>query len=802
MLLSLAMILLGCSLMTQNAYAQSKALDLSAAGNMVKVPNYAIDLTPGNAITIQLDVKFNTASSHADIITMNTSDISDPFSLFYTNSHKIYLVRGDGVSNTNNIANVKAFTPTIGQWYNFSAVIKKDTALLYIDGVLDTTLYTTNPNYNYSTIKDLYIGSRSDGWADANAVFDNVRIWTVEKSQVEIDSLRKVCVDGSDANLSLLYNFDEGSGTIAHDLALSDGAQDGTIIGSVAWAKGTLGSSRSSIFPTLCTSGNYISPSGNIYTMSGTYMDTIANQYQCDSIITIQLAALPEIKDKHFVQKSYTFCDSGNVNPQLLVSDYTVNYTFQDKNYNNIEGPLAGNGDTLNFSSFGTNQNSSYHVKAEKTYIDSAYNSLGTNYAKTGNTALFTENITFEAWIKNATINSAWNGIVSTSSATSGFIQLGLNGSGKLRAEINGSNGYTLDGNTLVEDGNWHFVALTNSQDTMKLYVDGQLDAFFKWPTPMTLNTNKPINIASQRYDGAATKAVLDNVSIWGEERSATQIKADMNTYFSGNETNLIAYYTFDNMTPTSIMDMTGSHPATIAIGVPLKEAGVRENTSCSLEMMDSIKVVTNKSTSGIDTQSACASFQWIDGNTYTSSNNTATYVVQNVAGCDSTITLHLTIKNVDITTTNNNSPILEANANNATYQWINCATNTAVSDATNKSFTAITNGSYAVIVTQNGCSDTSACITVGNVSVADVNFEKILKLYPNPTSGEFVIDLGSTYQSVQITISNILGQVISAQNYVGTKSITTRINNEIAGVYLVNIKVDNKSTVFKVVKE
>jgi gliding motility-associated-like protein len=48
--------------------------------------------------------------------------------------------------------------------------------------------------------------------------------------------------------------------------------------------------------------------------------------------------------------------------------------------------------------------------------------------------------------------------------------------------------------------------------------------------------------------------------------------------------------------------------------------------------------------TVSVDTRQACGSFTWIDGNTYSSSNNTATYTIQNEAGCDSIVTLNLTV--------------------------------------------------------------------------------------------------------------------------------------------------------------
>ena len=50
--------------------------------------------------------------------------------------------------------------------------------------------------------------------------------------------------------------------------------------------------------------------------------------------------------------------------------------------------------------------------------------------------------------------------------------------------------------------------------------------------------------------------------------------------------------------------------------------------------------------TYGTDVQTACDSYTWIDGNTYTSDNNTAQWTLTNAAGCDSIVTLNLTINN------------------------------------------------------------------------------------------------------------------------------------------------------------
>ena len=53
---------------------------------------------------------------------------------------------------------------------------------------------------------------------------------------------------------------------------------------------------------------------------------------------------------------------------------------------------------------------------------------------------------------------------------------------------------------------------------------------------------------------------------------------------------------------------------------------------------------LTINSNTGTDVITACDSFTWIDSVTYTSSNNTATHTLTNAAGCDSVVTLDLTI--------------------------------------------------------------------------------------------------------------------------------------------------------------
>ncbi|MFT6167590.1 MAG: gliding motility-associated-like protein [Vicingaceae bacterium] len=64
-----------------------------------------------------------------------------------------------------------------------------------------------------------------------------------------------------------------------------------------------------------------------------------------------------------------------------------------------------------------------------------------------------------------------------------------------------------------------------------------------------------------------------------------------------------------------------------------------------------SIDLTIDVATVATDLQTACDSLVWIDGITYFTSNNTATFTIPNAVGCDSVITLDLTINNATSST-------------------------------------------------------------------------------------------------------------------------------------------------------
>lgn len=201
--------------------------------------------------------------------------------------------------------------------------------------------------------------------------------------------------------------------------------------------------------------------------------------------------------------------------------------------------------------------------------------------------------------------------------------------------------------------------------------------------------------------------------------------------------------------------------------------------------------------TFGIEVITACGSYTF-NGITYTSDNNTATDTLINAAGCDSIVTLDLTITTVDVSISQNEDTVF-ANAVGASYQWLDCSDNSEISGETNQSFVATQTGDYAVIVTENGCADTSICVnvTVSSVGIKDTQHSK-LSFYPNPSNGIITISEIKVGED-EILITDLNGKIVEQFN---AKSNQIDISNFTIGIYLIEIHRANEILRGKLLKE
>ena len=221
-----------------------------------------------------------------------------------------------------------------------------------------------------------------------------------------------------------------------------------------------------------------------------------------------------------------------------------------------------------------------------------------------------------------------------------------------------------------------------------------------------------------------------------------------------------------------------------------------------TVDMLDCINesFVPCETTSTI-TETACDSYVSPSGNYTWTTSGTYFDTIPNAAGCDSVVTLDLTVNTVDVSVTQVGE-VLTADETGATYQWLDCETQTAISGATNQTYTATVNGTYAVEVSKDGCTDTSACSTVSGIGIIENDFGTSLALFPNPTDGKVTVDLGKSYQNVKIRLTDVSGKLINkSDDYMTGQSFDMNIG-EPAGVYLLQIETENKMAIIRLMKE
>ena len=194
--------------------------------------------------------------------------------------------------------------------------------------------------------------------------------------------------------------------------------------------------------------------------------------------------------------------------------------------------------------------------------------------------------------------------------------------------------------------------------------------------------------------------------------------------------------------------------------GVTYDSTGSYTNTYVSVNGCDStvtldLTIVTGSSSTV--TVTSCDSFDW-DGVTYDATGQ-YTNVYTGANGCDSIVTLDLTIiDGITDATVIQNGDTLTALATTGTppytYLW-----NTG---ETTQSILPDSSGNYYCIITDaNGCEDWSNTYTYNPTNIDNIDLENML-VYPNPTQGVLNIEFVNIDNKISsISIVNVLGDRI-----------------------------------------
>jgi hypothetical protein len=155
------------------------------------------------------------------------------------------------------------------------------------------------------------------------------------------------------------------------------------------------------------------------------------------------------------------------------------------------------------------------------------------------------------------------------------------------------------------------------------------------------------------------------------------------------------------------------------------------------------IYLTINPSYNTSETKTVCigSNYTFPDGITQTNitSSTTHTSKLQSVSSCDSIIVTKINITTIDTSVSVSNS-VLTANVSGANYQWLNCNNNfSQINGETNQSFIPSANGNYALAVNTLNCNDTSSCYNI------NVNCFVQYKTSYDKINNDFVLTIDST---------------------------------------------------------
>lgn len=359
----------------------------------------------------------------------------------------------------------------------------------------------------------------------------------------------------------------------------------------------------------------------------------------------------------------------------------------------------------------------------------------------------------------------------------------------------------------------WEHYVATYDNGAITLYKNGAVAASNIFTHTAVSQAVLPIYLG-RGVSGSYSAGLLDDIGMWNRVLTLAEI-TDLYTggcapSFSSVVASNCHSYTWaqNNQTYTQ----SGNYHDTLM-----------NHLGCDSIITLNLTIKTN--TTATQYHLVCDTFTWINGITYSASVDTVTHIIPNAAGCDSIITLDLTVLNLHFTQQPTN-----AQANTGTqavfqtvgspvgsnYRWqlfqggnwhflmdtgqyTGSLTNSlTVSDITIQNHQQ----QYRCVVYLGFCSDTSdiAQIIVPDISIAENQVSAPFSLFPNPVKNELNITIDHALIGSHFALSDQTGRVILS-GIADAATITLNVAHLSTGVYLFTLG-ETTSNAVKVVKQ
>jgi hypothetical protein len=521
-------------------------------------------------------------------------------------------------------ANKLRFIPTTGvyldvpnclpvnQWTHIACVYNPSAAFaaIYINGVLTT--YTNNSSAPLTTAiantaTAFSIGQRYDGTYKYKGNIDELKVWNTVRTQTQILVDMSVVATGSESGLAAYYNFDQGA-VGSNNTAIttlydrSSNSNNGTLTNfTKTGATSNFVSSTISCTPTLAACG--------VTSISQTSVSV-------SSDITSTGWNNPTVRGVCYATTSAPTISSSKV--ETTGSYSTGAFTT------NITGLTLG---TVYYArAYATNTNGTSYGPETSFTLSIATNALafdGTDDVVTipdaANLNPGTQNWSIEFWFNSADANTPNAQHIFNKESlyeakvSGGYLTYALMPAWDWR----GGNSFAVSPNT------WYHCAIVYDHSNIYLYKNGVLvnteaktgdmgtTAF-----PLLFAYRSLGGLPEYRYNGK-----IDEFRLWNTARSACEIATNYNVGITGTETNLVAYYKFNEASGTTLTDLAGgdnngtlsSFNGTATSGWVVSNAALTNNNTVAVSTTGSSAVaqttatISGNITNGTATESGVA---------------------------------------------------------------------------------------------------------------------------------------------------------------------------------------------------
>ncbi len=511
---------------------------------------------------------------------------------------------------------------------------------------------------------------------------------------------------------------------------------------------------------------------GATYNVSGIYTYNTTSVDGCDSVVTLALTISQAVTSTINASACNGYVWNGT--PYTASGNYTATYT-------------AANGcDSVVTLVLTINQPKTTTIVA--TACDS-YTWAGTTYTTSGN-------------YSNTTIAS--NGCDSIVT-----LQLTINNATASTVNVTACESYTwIDGQTYTASTTQPTMTFVNANGcdsvvTLNLTVNNAATSttYMTACDSYTWNGNVYTTSGNYTYNGTAANG-CDSIAtlvltVNSPVSSTTTMTACESYTWNGNVYTNSGIYTYNGVAvngcdSTATLILTVNQPKTNILTVSACDSYTWDGTAYTTsgeysqaytaangcDSIVTLALTVNTSDAVVDEVTECDGFFWINGVYYTESTNTPTMTFVNAAGCDSVVTLNLTVNHsveihdsIDILDTqlpyNYNGFIV----NEAGDYWINGTT-------------------------VNGC-DSSIYLHVGvsHIGVDVVSVLDEVKVYPNPTRGHVTV---SANEVVKVEVFDLVGRLVASFD----NTANFDISNLAEGSYTLRITLPEGVTTRRIVKK